>query len=109
MTADWGTADRLVLAVAVDDAADGDPAELEHGHNLRGNWERSYRHQLDHQKDDLAHDQNYDQRFQLLQTAVDTFEQELKNMRRYVFGHIMTQMTAKAGIAKHGEVAVNAL
>lgn len=42
-------------------------------------------------------------------TAVETFEKLPTNMRRYVFGHIMTQMTVSAGIAKHGEAVVNAL
>jgi hypothetical protein len=33
----------------------------------------------------------------------------LNNIYKYIFGHIMTQMTAAAGIKKHGQAAVDAL
>jgi hypothetical protein len=30
------------------------------------------------------------------------------NIYKYIFGHVMTQMTATAGIKKHGQAAVDA-
>ena len=34
---------------------------------------------------------------------------QLMQLKRYVYGHVMTQMTAKAGIKKHGKAAEEAL
>lgn len=77
----------------------GSPPAAEHGHNLHSNHECSYTHQLG-----LVDNQSYETHIQLLQT----FEKSPGNMRRYIFGYIMTQMTASAAIAKHGEAAMNA-
>ena len=46
-----------------------------------------------------------------LEDAIDEMERSgsTDDVFKYVTGFIMTQMTAKAGIKKHGEVAVTAL
>ena len=36
-------------------------------------------------------------------------DESLDDIYKYIFGHIMTQMTATAGIKKHGQAAVDAL
>jgi len=45
----------------------------------------------------------------MLQQAADKMDESLHNICKYIFGHIMTQMTATAGIKKHGQAAVDAL
>jgi len=45
----------------------------------------------------------------MLQQAADKMDESLDNIYKYIFGHIMTQMTATAGIKKHGQAAVDAL
>jgi hypothetical protein len=71
-------------------------ANTDSRYNLRGNRGRNYDHMFDSQ-------------YQLLQHAVDNMEQNPDDIHRYIFGHVMTQMTATAGIKKHGERAVDAL
>jgi hypothetical protein len=45
----------------------------------------------------------------MLQQAADSMHGTPNNIYKYIFGHIMTQMTATAGIKKHGQAAVDAL
>ena len=81
-----------------DDNADADNADAnddnEPHYNLRSNRELSYDHRYDHQ---------------FLQHAVHTHEADPRALHKYLVGHVMTQMTASAGIKKHGQAAVDAL
>jgi 2C-methyl-D-erythritol 2,4-cyclodiphosphate synthase len=45
----------------------------------------------------------------MLQQVADKMDELLDNIYKYIFGHTMTQMTATAGIKKHGQAAVDAL
>jgi len=45
----------------------------------------------------------------MLQQAADRMDESLDDIYKYIFGHIMTQMTTTAGIKKHGQAAVDAL
>jgi len=45
----------------------------------------------------------------MLQQAADKMDESLDNVYKYMYGDIMTQMTATAGIKKHGQAAVDAL
>ena len=78
-------------------------------YNLRSNRGRSYGHQLDHQMDDPVSSKSYESGVQVLQQAADKMDESLDDIYKYIFGHIMTQMTAIAGIKKHGQSAVDAL
>jgi hypothetical protein len=78
-------------------------------YNLRSNRGRSYDHQLDHQMDDPVSSKSYESGVQMLQQAADKMDESLDNIYKYIFVHIMTQMTATAGIKKHGQAAVDAL
>ena len=42
----------------------------------------------------------------MLQQAADKMDESLNDIHKYIFGQIMTQMTATAGIKKHGQAAV---
>jgi hypothetical protein len=78
-------------------------------YNLRSDRGRSYGHQLDHQMDDPLSSKSYQSGVQMLQQAADKMDELLDGIYKYIFGHIMTQMTATAGIKKHGQAAVDAL
>jgi len=78
-------------------------------YNLRRDRGRSYGHRLDHQMDDPVSSKSYESGVQMLQQAADKMDESLDNIYKYIFGHIMTQMTATAGIMKHGQAAVDAL
>jgi len=39
----------------------------------------------------------------MLQQAADKMDELLDDIYKYIFWHIMTQMTATAGIKKHGQ------
>jgi hypothetical protein len=78
-------------------------------YNLRSDRGRSYGHQLDHQMDDPVSSKSYESGVQVLQQAADKMDESLDGIYKYIFGHIMTQMTATAGIKKHGQSAVDAL
>ena len=78
-------------------------------YNLRGNRERDYSHRLDHLMDDNTNTKSYDTQFQLLQDAAADLSQAPEKMYNYIYGHVMTQMTATAGIKKHGGRAIDAL
>ena len=75
-------------------------------YNLRSDRGRSYGHRLDHQMDDPVSSKSYESGVQMLQQAADKMDESLDNIYKYIFGHIMTQMTATAGIKKHGQAAV---
>ena len=45
----------------------------------------------------------------MLQQAADKMDESLDKIYKYIFGHIMTQMTAAASIKKHGQAAVDGL
>jgi len=51
---------------------------------------------------------SYESGVQMLQQAADKMDASHDDIYKYIFGHIMTQMTATAGIKKHGQVAVDA-
>lgn len=76
-----------------------DDADSPYG--LRPNRTRDYSHRFGH--DDEAAN------VQLLQQAVEKIFEDPSDAKKYVFGHVMTQMTATAGIKKHGQEAVDAL
>jgi len=78
-------------------------------YNLRSNRGRSYGHRLDCQMDDPVSSKSYESGVQMLQQAADKMDESLDNIYKYIFGYIMTQMTATAGIKKHGQAAVDAL
>jgi len=44
----------------------------------------------------------------MLQQAADKMDESLDDIYKYIFAHFMTQMTATAGIKKHGQAAVDA-
>jgi hypothetical protein len=88
-------------------------------YGLRPNRTRNYSNPFDHVMDEPASGQSYDA--QLLQHEPEdkpSLREAVHDMNvtgstikvfEYVTGFIMTQMTAKAGIKKHGQVAVDAL
>jgi hypothetical protein len=98
------------LSYEVETSEDDDDNEggAPHGYNLRG-ARTNYDFRLDHVMDNPASSQSYD--LQLLQTAMEDYKEDgsTTNLSRYITGFIMTQMTASAGIKKHGDVAVEAL
>jgi hypothetical protein len=59
--------------------------------------------------DDPVSSKSYESGVQMLQQAANKMDESLDNIYKYIFGHIMTQMTATAGIKKHGQAAVDAL
>jgi hypothetical protein len=76
-------------------------------YHMRERRQRDYSHRLDHQMDLATSAKSYEPDHQLLQvTKCDAAEMKKP---QYVFGHMMTQMTATAGIKKHGQRAVDAL
>ncbi len=91
---------------------------------LRPHRERSYEHRLGHIMDNPGSEQSYDgtipatQFLQHDEEDCPTLREAVQEMHltgsdtnvlRHVTGIIMTQMTAKAGIKKHGQVAIDAL
>jgi hypothetical protein len=88
-------------------------------YGLRPNRTRNYSNRFDHVMDEPASGQSYD--VQLLQHEPEekpSLREAVHDMNvmgstikvfEYITGFIMTQMTAKAGIKKHGQVAVDAL
>ena len=78
-------------------------------YNLRSQRNRDYSHRLDQQMDATTCGQSYDPQHQLLQTGDRSNPTGARMGPDYIFGHIMTQMTATAGIKKHGQRAVDAL
>ena len=78
-------------------------------YNLRSDRGRPYDHRLAHQMDDPVNTKSYESGVQMLQQSTDSMHESPNNIYKYIFGHIMTQMTATAGIKKHGQAAVDAL
>jgi hypothetical protein len=112
-----------------DVAPDGDQRSARaHGHNLRGNRGRDYSHRLDHVMDEPASKKSYDKQYtpdmmhtflqqsteekvygmQFLQQAVEKIDESPKDLHEYACHFMFTQMTADAGIKKHGQLAVEA-
>jgi len=96
------------ISYEVETSEDDNEGEAPHGYNLRG-ARTNYDFRLDHVMDNPASTQSYD--LQLLQTAMEDYREDgsTTNLSRNITGFIMTQMTANAGIKKHGDVAVAAL
>jgi len=78
-------------------------------YNLRGGRSRSYAHHFDHQMDEPENCQSYEAGVQLLQDMVENVAESPNGAYKYICGHVMTQMTATAGIKKHGQLAIDAL
>jgi hypothetical protein len=108
-----------------DGAADNDdesgqttPA-AEDGYNLRPNRGRSYANRFANIMDNPDSSKSYDtQLLQLGASKNNVLREAVEEMKYggsrskvlgYITGFIMTQMTAKAGIKKHGKVAIDAL
>ena len=79
------------------------------GYNLRTNRTRSYDHRLDHQMDEPESTQSYESGVQMLQHAVANMNSNPQDLNRYICGVVLTQMSAKAGIEKHGQPAIDCL
>ena len=73
---------------------DHDLATDDTGYNLRSDRTRSYAHHYNHQ---------------FVQSAIDSYPSDARNLHSVVMNYIMTQMSATAGIRKHGDRAVSAL
>jgi hypothetical protein len=113
--------------VTVEDGEDDPPDEPVPARNLRPNRTRDYSHRLAHVMDNPAGTQTYDllHDAQFFQHAEDNDEDGPMTLREAVeemqltganhdvlkcmTGIIMTQMSAQAGIKKHGQVAIDAL
>ena len=52
---------------------------------------------------------SYESGLQMLQQAANKMDDSPDNIYKYIFGHVMTQMTATAGIKKHGQAAMDTL
>jgi len=59
--------------------------------------------------DDPENTKSYKSGVQMLQQAADSMHESPNIICKYICGHIMTQMTATAGIKKHGQAAVDDL
>ena len=98
-----------------DDPQDDDPENTEADsepfiiprYHMRERRQRDYSHRLDHQMDVAASTKSYEPDHQWLQVA--KYDAADKKTPQYIFGHVMTQMTATAGIKKHGQRAIDAL
>ena len=82
-----------------------------HEYNLRSDRTRSYSHRLDHQMDTADGSTSY-MHMQFLQRAIrhaTTNVNKRKPIHSLVAHFIFTQMSAQAGIKKHGQKAIDAL
>jgi len=70
-------------------------AEPTHQYDLRGNRDRDYSHRFGD--------------YSMLHISSTMLNEDPDTFQRNVTGHVMTQMTASAGIKKHGDRAVEAL
>jgi hypothetical protein len=89
-------------------------------YSLRPNQARNYSHRLGHIMDDLASATSCDAQFLQQDNDKDaptTLQESIQEMQRmgsnhevlqHITGIVMTQMSAKAGIRKHGQVAIDA-
>jgi len=69
-------------------------------YNFRSDRGRTYDHRLDYQMDDPENSKSYESDVQMLQQAADSMHETPNDIYKYICGHIMTQMTATAGIKK---------
>lgn len=83
----------------------GAQPEPTHQYYLRENRGRDYSHRFGAEGDSG----NYSMLQHSAATMEDIVAEDPEVLRRHVFGHIMTQMTATASIKKHGDRAVEAL
>jgi hypothetical protein len=104
-------------------AEDAEPTEenepVSARYNLRPNRERTYDKRFAHSMDNPASSQSYDAQFlqqgaSVMPSLREAVEEMMSSgsqaeVMNYISGFIMTQMTAKAGIKKHGKVAIDAL
>jgi hypothetical protein len=98
---------------------EGEPAPERGRYNLRSNRTCNYDNRLAHQMDNLESSKSYDAQFlQQGNTEVPSLREVVTHMNNsgsnakvfeYITGFIMTRMTAKAGIKKRGQVAIDAL
>ena len=102
-----GTSDDSNISYE-EQGSENDENGIHNRYNLRG-AKTNYGFRLDHVMDNPESSQSYD--VQLLQAALDDYREDgsTTNLSRYITGFIVTQMTAKAGIKKHGDVAIEAL
>jgi len=92
----------------VADAVEPQPAGSQH-YNLRPTRDRLYSHRLASNMNAATGTKLYDLHVQLLQFASNNMETCPGDMFLYIFGFMMTQMTASQGIRKHGQKAMDAL
>ena len=88
-----------------------DENEPRHEYSLRRNRERSYAHRFDHQMD-MADGATSYMHIQFLQRAINhatTNVNDRTPIHSLMANFIFTQMSAKAGIKKHGQRAIDAL
>jgi len=78
-------------------------------YNLRSSRDRPYSHCFDHQMDKPESSQSYEAGIQLFQDAVETIAESPTDVYKYIYGPVITQMSAMAGIKKHGQPAIDAL
>lgn len=82
-------------------------------YGLRPRRTRDYSHRLDHAMDEPANRQSYEdvQFSQVASSPVSNYVNAMddKELHRFVFGVVMTQMSATKGIKKHGRAAELAL
>jgi len=90
------------------DTGEPQPVQSQH-YNLRPAWARSYSHRLASNMNAATGTKSYDLHVQLLQFVSNNMETCPGDMFSYIFGFMMTQMTASQGIWKHGQRAVDAL
>ena len=113
-----GANDKDGADTGVEDVFDHDQRSVEpeanenpntNWYNLSSDQGRTYDHRLAHQMDDPENTKSYESGVQMLQQAADSMHESPNDIYKYICGHIMTQMTATAGIKKHGQAAVDAL
>jgi hypothetical protein len=88
-------------------------------YNLRPNWTRNYSNRLSYTMDSPANTQSYETQFlqqgednaKTLREAVQEMQQTGSDpdVLKYITCIVIMQMTAKVGIKKHGQVAIEAL
>ena len=78
-------------------------------YGLRPRRDRDYSYRLAQQMDAATSGQSYSTQHQLLQAGNSDEQATPRINPEFIFGHVMTQMTATAGIKKHGQKAVDAL
>jgi len=100
---------ELANAAMTGDDASHDVGQPPPQYNLRPGRDHSYSHRLASSMNASSGTKSYDPYVQLLQFASNNMETCLGDMFSYIFGFMMTQMTASWGIKRHGQKATNAL